>query len=75
MKIKKIKPLHAGLIALAVILIGFLVWGGIYCAVNDETPSDMLARLRLMKPRPEVSKIEVQLPKNGVLPSVPDAQM
>ena len=41
----------------------------------DETPSDMLARLRLMKPRPEVSKIEVQLPKNGVLPSVPDAQM
>ena len=40
----------------------------------DETPSDMVARLRMMKPRPEVSKIEVRLPQNGTLPSVPDAQ-
>ena len=40
----------------------------------DETPSDMIARLRLMKPRPEVSKIEVVLPRDGVLPSLPDAK-
>ena len=34
----------------------------------DETPSDMLSRLRLLKPRPEASKIEVELPRNEVLP-------
>lgn len=41
----------------------------------DETPSDMVARLRLTKPRPEVSKIEVRLPQNGVLPYGPDAKV
>lgn len=38
----------------------------------DETPSDMLARLRLLQPRPEVSKIEVELPRDEVLPSLRD---
>lgn len=38
----------------------------------DETPSDMLSRLRLLKPRPEVSKIEVELPRDEVLPSLRD---
>lgn len=40
----------------------------------DETPSDMIARLRLLKPRPEVSKIEVALPRDEVLPSLPDVR-
>lgn len=40
----------------------------------DETPSDMLSRLRLLKPRPEVSKIEVELPQDEVLPSLQGAR-
>ncbi len=40
----------------------------------DETPSDMLSRLRLLKPRPEVSKIEVTLPQGEVAPSLQDAR-
>ena len=40
----------------------------------NETPSDMLTRLRLQKPRPEVSRIEVRLPRAEVPPSVQDAQ-
>ncbi|MBR1869194.1 MAG: helix-turn-helix transcriptional regulator [Bacteroidales bacterium] len=35
----------------------------------NETPSDMLTRLRLQQPRPEVSTIEVRLPQNEVHPS------
>ncbi|MBQ6015901.1 MAG: helix-turn-helix transcriptional regulator [Bacteroidales bacterium] len=38
----------------------------------DETPSDMLSRLRLQKPRPELSKIEVKLPPDEVVPSSRD---
>ena len=38
----------------------------------DETPSDMLSRLRLQKPRPEPSRIEVELPPAEVVPSSPD---
>lgn len=38
----------------------------------DQTPSDMVSRLRLQKPRPEVSKIEVKLPQDEVLPSSRD---
>lgn len=41
----------------------------------DETPSDMLTRLRLLKPRPEVSKIAVELPRDAVLPSLRDGAM
>ena len=35
----------------------------------DETPSDMISRLRLQKPRPEPSRIEVKLPPDEVVPS------
>lgn len=35
----------------------------------NETPSDMLTRLRLQTPRPEVSRIEVKLPQAEVHPS------
>nr|MCR5208122.1 hypothetical protein [Eubacterium sp.] len=42
MKIKKINPATAGVIALAVILIGVLAFGGIYCTVNKETPSELI---------------------------------
>lgn len=40
----------------------------------DETPSDMLCRLRLQKPRPELSRIEVNLPPDEVVPSSPDEE-
>ena len=40
----------------------------------DETPSDMLSRLRLQKPLPEPSKIEVKLPPDEVVPSSPDEE-
>ncbi len=40
----------------------------------DETPSDMLCRLRLQKPRPELSRIEVKLPPDEVAPSSPDEE-
>lgn len=38
----------------------------------DETPSDMISRLRLQKPRPELSRIEVKLPPDEVVPSSRD---
>lgn len=38
----------------------------------EETPSDMISRLRLQKPRPELSKIEVKLPPDEVVPSSRD---
>lgn len=40
----------------------------------DETPSDMLARLRMTKPRPSASSIEVRLPEDEVPPSLPDVE-
>ena len=40
----------------------------------DETPSDMLSRLRLQKPRPELSRIEVKLPPDEVVPSSRDGE-
>lgn len=39
----------------------------------DETPSDVLARLRMSKPRPSNANIEVKLPRDEVLPSSRDA--
>jgi AraC-like DNA-binding protein len=38
----------------------------------DETPSDMISRLRLQQPRPELSRIEVNLPPDEVVPSSRD---
>ena len=37
--------------------------------VMNETPSDVLTRLRLQKPRPEASTIKVRLPQDEVHPS------
>lgn len=42
MKIKKIKPLQLALIVFCCGLAGIIIWGGIYCSVNDESPSEML---------------------------------
>ena len=38
----------------------------------DQTPSDVLARLRLNNPRPEASTMMVELPSDEVLPCSPD---
>ena len=41
----------------------------------DEAPSDMLVRLRLSKPRPSISKIEVKLPSSTSPLSSPDERI
>lgn len=42
MKIKKLKGYQIAIIVFAALIAGFLIWGGIYCAVNDETPSQLI---------------------------------
>lgn len=42
MKIKKLKGYQIAIIVFAAVIAGVLIWGGIYCAVNDETPTQLI---------------------------------
>lgn len=42
MKIKKLKGYQIAIIVFVAIIAAGLIWGGIYCAVNNETPSELL---------------------------------
>ena len=42
MKIKKLKGYQIAIIVFAAIIAAGLIWGGIYCAVNNETPSELV---------------------------------
>ena len=42
MKIKKLKGYQIAIIVFAAIIAGALIWGGIYCSVHEETPSELI---------------------------------
>ncbi len=42
MKIKKLKGYQIAIIVFAAVIAAGLIWGGVYCAVNDESPSELI---------------------------------